>query len=373
MPVSIPARYFDGKTSTLRRVELSLYGDGRFTIAGDSVERNARASDVRISERIGDTTRRFHFNDGAVCEIADNDLVDQWLTHLGAHSAEHRIFQLERRWRYALAALLLTLAGSWGFIRYGVPATADYAARVLPRSVDLAIGKGGLEAMDRFLFEPTQLSMAQQAKLQTQFAAMARDMNTLHAGCEFSVPRCPQISTTGVSIDAHSAQRTTHNGEVQLRLELRRGGAVGPNAFALPSGIIVMTDELVELAEHPEEIESVLAHEAGHIVHRHSLRMLLQSSASALLMFTLLGDVSSASALAASVPTVLVQAKHSRDFEREADAYSFEWLDRKEIPRRRFGDLLKRIEKEHGDADGNEGGVMSYFSSHPQTDERAEL
>ena len=337
--MSIPARYFDGKTSTLRRVELSLYGDGRFTIAGDSVERNARASDVRISERIGDTTRRFHFNDGAVCEIADNDLVDQWLTHLGAHSAEHRIFQLERRWRYALAALVLTLAGSWGFIRYGVPATADYAARVLPRSVDLAIGKGGLEAMDRFLFEPTQLSMAQQAKLHTQFAAMARDMNT----------------------------------GLEMQLELRRGGAVGPNAFALPSGIIVMTDELVELAEHPEEIESVLAHEAGHIVHRHSLRMLLQSSASALLMFTLMGDVSSASALAASVPTVLVQAKHSRDFEREADAYSFDWLDRKEIPRRRFGDLLKRIEKEHGGADGNEGGVMSYFSSHPQTDERSQL
>ena len=70
-----------------------------------------------------------------------------------------------------------------------------------------------------------------------------------------------------------------------LRLELRAGGAIGPNAFALPSGIIMVTDELVRIAEHPEEFESVLAHEAGHMVHRHSLRMLLQGSASTLLMF----------------------------------------------------------------------------------------
>jgi Zn-dependent protease with chaperone function len=338
MPIA--ARYFDGRTSAARRVELSLYGDGRFTVAGDGVERNARASDVRISERIGNTTRRIHFSDGSVCEINDNDLIDQWLAQLGVHSAEHRIFQLERRWRYALAALLLTVAGSWAFIRYGVPATADYAARVLPRSVDMAIGKGGLQAMDHIFFEPSQLSMAQQARLHAQFAAMARDMNT----------------------------------GLDLQLELRRGGRqIGPNAFALPSGIIVMTDELVELAEHPDEIESVLAHEVGHIVHRHSLRMLMQSSASALLMFTLLGDVNSASALAASLPTVLVQAKHSRDFEREADAYSFQWLARKAIPRRRFGDLLTRIEKAHGGDDGEQGGVMSYFSSHPQTEERSQL
>ncbi|MGH8176589.1 MAG: M48 family metallopeptidase [Steroidobacter sp.] len=338
--MSISARYFDGRTSTAHAVQLSLFGDGRFTVAGDGVERSDRLSDIRISERVGDTTRRFQFSDGAVCEIADNDLIDQWLEHLGAHSAEHRVFRLERRWQYALAALILTVASSWAFIRYGVPAAADYAARALPRSADLAIGKGGLEALDALVFEPSRLSMAQQTKLHAQFDSIERGMNT----------------------------------GIDLRFELRSGEAIGANAFALPSGIIVMTDELVELAEHPEEIESVLAHEVGHIVHRHSLRMLLQSSASALLMFTLLGDVNSASTLAASVPTVLVQAKHSRDFEREADEFSFAWLKKRGIQTHRFGDLLKRIEQEHrADEDDDDSGVMSYFSSHPQTRERSEL
>lgn len=334
MPIN--AHYFDGKTSAVHAVELSLYGDGRFTLEGDGVHRSDRLSDVRISERIGDTIRRIQFADGAVCELTDNDVLDQWLAHLGAHSTEHRVFQLERRWSIALVALALTLLGSWTFIRYGIPAAADHAARVLPRSVDQAIGKGGLDALDRVLFEPSTLPKAQQAQLHARFEAMQREMNT----------------------------------GVDLRFELRHGGAIGANALALPSGVIVMTDELVALAEHPEEIESVLAHEVGHIVHRHSLRMLLQSSASALLMFTLLGDVSSVSALAASIPTVLVQAKHSREFEREADDYSFEWLSARGIAKHRFGDLLKRIEAEHG-ADDEDDGVMSYFSSHPRTDERA--
>ena len=107
--------------------------------------------------------------------------------------------------------------------------------------------------MDSVFFEPSQLHPARQAKLRSQFSSMQRELGD----------------------------------GPKLRLELRHGGSeIGPNAFALPAGIVVVTDELVLLAQHDEEIESVLAHEIGHVMHRHSLRMLLQGSASALLMFT---------------------------------------------------------------------------------------
>src|SRR5688572_27636996 len=143
--MSIKARYFDGRTSAAQDVELTLFEDGRVGIAGANVSRSANLSDIRISERIGNTTRRLTFDDGAICEIADNDYVDEWLNHLDAHSTEHRVFRLERRWHYALIALVVTVLGSYAFIRWGLPATADYAARALPRSVDMAIGRGGLE------------------------------------------------------------------------------------------------------------------------------------------------------------------------------------------------------------------------------------
>jgi Zn-dependent protease with chaperone function len=337
--VSFAARYFDGRTSAARDVEVSLYADGRVTVhAGEEPLQDTTAAQVEISERIGDTARRMTFADGAMCETTHNDSIDQWLERLGAHSREHRVFRLERRWQFALLALVITVAGTWAFLRFGLPVVADRAAQLMPRSVEMAVGEGGMETMDSLFFDASRLNPERQASLQSRFALMQRELG----------------------------------GTPRLRLELRHGGReIGANAFALPAGIVVVTDELVLLARHDEEIESVMAHEIGHVVHRHSLRMLLQSSASALLMFTLLGDVSSASTLAASVPTVLVHAKYSRDFEREADGYARAWMQRRGIPSHRFGDLLRRIELEESgrEAPGNDG-VWSYFSSHPTTAER---
>jgi Zn-dependent protease with chaperone function len=334
--MSFKARYYDGRTSAAREVEVVLYADGRIVVTGTEELQNAFVREVRISERIGNTPRRIAFADGATVETGHNDALDQWLAHLGAHSRQHRVFELERRWQIALLALVLTIAGTWAFMRFGLPTAAEYAARVLPRSVDTAIGEGGLETMDRLFFGPSELPAPRQAELQSMFGRMVRELDA----------------------------------DNRLRLELRSSNRViGANAFALPSGIVVMTDELVALSRDDGEIESVLAHEVGHVVHRHSLRMLLQSSASALLMFTLLGDVSSVSTLAASLPTVLVHAKYSRDFEREADDYSYEWLQRRGIPAHRFGDLLQRIEAAQ-DPDHDDDRAMSYFSSHPRTQER---
>jgi len=335
--MSFQARYYDGRTSAAREVEVELYADGRIVVSAAQELQNARVREVRISERIGNTPRRIYFADGATCETDQNDRLDQWLAHLGAHSREHRVFQLERRWQVAILALLITAAGTFAFMRFGLPVTADYAARVLPRSVDTALGEGGMQAMDQIFFAPSQLPAQRQAELQAMFARMVRELEA----------------------------------DNRLRLELRNSSRViGANAFALPSGIVVMTDQLVELSREDGELESVLAHEIGHVVHRHSLRMLLQSSASALLMFTLLGDVNSISTLAASVPTVLVHAKFSRDFEREADDYSYQWLQHRGIPSHRFGDLLRRIEAAEG-AEHQDSQALSYFSSHPQTEERA--
>ena len=76
--------------------------------------------------------------------------------------------------------------------------------------------------------------------------------------------------------------------------------ALKANAFALPSGIVVLTDELEALAQHDDELSAVFAHEIGHVVHRHSMRMVIQHSASALLMLGLLGDVNSATSVVAA-------------------------------------------------------------------------
>jgi Zn-dependent protease with chaperone function len=325
-------RFFDGHSAAAHAVEVSLGADRRVYVKGLPSRYEHPLDAVEISARVGRTPRILRFPDGAACEIADNDAVDSALELLGIHGREYRVHWLESRWKYALGAAVVAVAFVWGAIEYGIPAAARHVANVFPASADRSLGIESLEIMDKTLFTPSQLPAERQAALSARFAAMTQPLS-----------------------DGH-----------EYRLEFRHGGKIGPNAFALPSGIVVMTDELVELSRADEELLAVLAHEIGHVVQRHSLRMLLQNSVVSLVMMAITGDVSTASVLAASVPTVLVHAKHSRQFEAEADDYAYAWLDRNGIPRRHFGAILQRIEEteeESADAQG-------WFSTHPRTAER---
>jgi Zn-dependent protease with chaperone function len=322
---------FDGRSSVRRDVEVQIGIDGIVRVAGAGSPRDYRLAEVEISERIGSTPRMLRFPDGSACEIADNDAIDVALEQLDAVSPQHRVHRLESRWRYAMLAGVALVLIAWGSIQFGIPAAAKHVAMALPASTDHVLGRESLELLDQMVLEPTALGTDHQAALRARFDAMTRDLE-----------------------DGH-----------EYRLEFRGGGDIGANALALPSGIVVMTDELVELAQSDDELSAVLAHEVGHVVHRHSLRMLLQNSATSILMLALVGDISSASVLVASVPTVLVQAKHSRQFETEADDYAYAWLDRAGIPRRNFGAILERLEQEYGGED-----VPSWMSSHPPTAQR---
>jgi hypothetical protein len=335
MPVQLPGQYFDGKTSTAHPVEVTLLDNGWLCINHGTQTINHAAAELKISARIGNTPRRIQLPDDTVCEITDNDALDQWLSGGGAHGLQHQVFHLERQWSYALLALLAVVIGAWAFIQYGVPALAERIATHLPTSVDDRLGGETLELMDGKLFQPTQLTAVQQTPIRESFKRI--------------IAALPD--------------------KQRYRLEFRQGGEViGANAFALPSGIVVMTDELVQLADNQNELTAVLAHEVGHVVHRHTLRMVLQNSASALVMFGLLGDVSSVSALAASMPTLLTQAKYSRAHEAEADDYAYAWMASHGIASHYFGDMLNRLEQQQGGSNA----ALSYFSSHPQTSERSQ-
>lgn len=326
------ARYFDGNTSAAHSAEVFLQSEGQIAITVEGNTHHWQLDNVVISERIGNTLRRIRHTDGAMCETADNDTLDRWLAAQSRHRLSRSIAWLEDRWTWALVALLCVIAVGWSTIRYGVPALAERAAMHLPVAIDNHLGHETMQLLDEHLFEPSTLDPQRQAEVRQRFQRIIAGL--------------PDAS--------------------RYRLEFRQGGTrIGPNAFALPSGTVVITDELIALSGHPNEITAVLAHEVGHVVNRHSTRMLLQSSASALLMFAVFGDVSSVSTLAASAPVVLVQAGYSRAFEIEADDYAYGWLRRHDIPTHYFGDLLTRLEKEHGGS-----GAMSYFSSHPQVEER---
>jgi Zn-dependent protease with chaperone function len=325
----IEGRYFDARTSASQPASLEIGADGMLRLVTPAGLRQVPLDSVSISDRIADVPRHIRFQDGASFETGANDAVDAALEAAGHRAFAKRLDRWEGRWGVALGALAAVAVISWAFVKFGVPALANAAARSMPASVDESIGSEGLELLDEVVFKPSKLPAARQQALRQRLQAMA------------------------------SAARDGH----RYRLEFRGGGRAGPNAFALPSGIIVVTDELVALARNDAEIDAVLAHEVGHVRGRHALRILLQNAGVAALAFAVLGDVGTASSLVAAVPVLLVQAKHSRDFEREADAYSRGWLRAQGLPESAFDAMLCRLAKNDDD--------LSYLSTHPPVDERA--
>jgi Zn-dependent protease with chaperone function len=243
------------------------------------------------------------------------------------------IHLLESKWRYVLSAALIVVLFTWSMITFGIPGLAYYVAFKLPVSFDEKLSEGTLALLDERILEPSCLADDDQHRIEEKFDQIVERSN-----------------------DAHNYQ-----------LLFRRG--LGPNAFALPSGEIVITDELIELAENDEEILAVLTHEIGHVVYKHGLRNALQASAVALLITTITGDIGAASGLAATLPVVLLQTNYSRKFEHEADDYAFNYMRANHIDTKYFALILQKIT---GDIqqEAHEGNVFDYLSTHPMTTDR---
>jgi len=328
----IAGRYFDGTSSVGAQAFLTLGADGIARLHGLPLRIEAPADALKFSERVGSIPRRVTFPEGGVFETRDNDAIDEARQTLGLKGGRTWLHRLESRWNVVLGSLAAVVLLSVAFVQWGVPAIANQVARVMPVQADRAIGMGTLDMFDRSLFEPSKLPAKRRNELSKEFAAMTAPLD-----------------------DGH-----------QYQLEFRNSQSIGANAFALPSGIVVMTDDLVKLAKSDEEIIAVLAHEIGHVRGRHALRQLLQAAGISALAVALLGDVSSISGILSGAPALL-HAKHSRDFEREADAFARQWLREHDIDETKFDAILCRMTKTAGQS---ETEAIDYFSSHPPTDER---
>ena len=327
----LEASYFDGKRTLRHSVSVILF-NGRLRVIGRDVDGNFDAGKIRVSPRIANTPRWLYLPDGGACAIADNEFVDRFSDE---RPFAHTLHKWESRPAYAAVAVAMVVAVLWLLFDKGLPAMAEIVAERIPLSVETGLGLETLDGLDRSLLAASKLTEERQTALRSQFEKMAK---------------------------AGGAAST-------LRLEFRSSTVIGPNAFALPSGILVMTDELVQLAKSDEEILAVLAHEIGHTHHRHSMRGLLESSAAALIVAGITGDIASTTSLAAATPTLLLQMKFTREYEREADRYALTMLQRAGIEARHFAAILGRLE-----ASASKGGVFpGFLSSHPPTAEREAL
>ena len=137
----------------------------------------------------------------------------------------------------------------------------------------------------------------------------------------------------------------------------------------MPGGIIVVTDDLINLCETEEEVIGVLVHEVGHVEHHHSMRQLLRSTGLGLLATGITGEISGIASLSVGAPLVLAEASYSREFERDADDFGFRLLEKHGLSPLSLANALERI-SDYVKAEKYAVEEASFLSTHPATEER---
>jgi predicted Zn-dependent protease len=98
------------------------------------------------------------------------------------------------------------------------------------------------------------------------------------------------------------------------------------NAVALPGGPVIVFQGLLDLAESPEELAGVLAHEIQHVLLRHSTRGIVRALTSQILLSLMVGDMNGSMDMMLNVAGELDGLSHSRKMELEADRLGMEMI-----------------------------------------------
>jgi Zn-dependent protease with chaperone function len=326
--LEIAAWYYDPRSSRPTDVRLITDGDERMIVSGPGVDVECAVRGLRVSApMLGNTLDAIVLPNGAQCETADKEAVERLRELTERPVPFARIHRWESSWPVSLAAVACVVALIAIGYFWAIPIGAARLARSWP-ALAQRIGRGTLTLLDTAL-EPTKLSKREQRQLHALFARAAADY--------------PALS---------------------LDLELRKAGFA--NAFALPDGTVVLTDEIVRLSTHDGALEGVVFHEIGHVVHGHGLRRALESSAFAFIAAAYYGDAERVSALGGGLPLAYAQSRYSRDEETEADDVALDGLIRHQLDPRHYARLLRALESESGPSRPE----LRYFSSHPATQER---
>ena len=356
--MKIHGQLFNAEDTSKITVDVIISDTGTLSFSNSRLP-SFSIKDIKISPRVGNTVRYLDFPNGFQFETLDNDNVDEIVNRFQPSRLYRLIHKLEAAKEFVVISVAALVIVGWAFLEYGIPMIAREVAMSLPEETSTYLGQGMMETLDEHWFEPSELD-------QERIAAINNDFNRMR----------------------------TELGYPQVEL-LFRSSNIGANAFALPDNKIIMTDELIAIAESADEINAVLLHEIGHIHHRHTLRNLIESFSMAFLIMAISGDVSAGSTLIASAPVFIIQANYSQDMELEADDYSLQYMQDHDINPEAFATILTKLQLSHTisyiscmsreeespnkmqqcfakAAESAEEGHTSfgYLSSHPPTEER---
>ncbi|RKQ53230.1 peptidase M48-like protein [Vogesella indigofera] len=292
--VTIKALWRDGKTPQAQAANVGRIDD-ELLLLRDGRQYRYRLADIRLEAGVADLPDTVQLPDGGTLEVADRIAIRRLIG--GLSWGDRSGHWLQQSWRALAGLALLAIAALWLGYRHLLPLAAGALAPLVPVAVEQALADSTLQWLDQSgAIGPSrhgEARRARRARLQQQLQVLLPDSR------------------------------------YRYRLLLRDAAVIGPNAFALPGGTIVVTDQLLALIQRNDEL--------------------------------------------LVLPVSLANADYSRAHEREADRFAYARLRAHGLSPCLLGYSLQRIEAAtHPQTTDDENSPGSWFASHPDTSARSQ-
>jgi len=269
-------RFLDGLSARAHTVDV-VAADRALHISGpglslgwplDSLSVVIEADQVRLSHRSNPDARLvLAARDWALLAPADRAMAGR---------------KTRRRETRLVIGLCVFAAATTAFVFVGVPALSGPLARATPVSFEQGMGRN-FDVQIGVLFKPCTGQAGQDA-----------------------------LARLGDRIEAVA--------DTPFDIRVRAVEAPMLNAFALPGGAVVVTDDLIADARTPDELAAVIAHEAAHVEKRHVMQSVWRSLGIGLLLDAVVGGGTGAGQQAVLLAGQATNLRYGRKAESEADA-----------------------------------------------------
>lgn len=251
------------------------------------------------------------------------------------------IERLEKSKPLIVASIILIPLLLWFILYRGIPAIAVYSVSLASPATVEAMGEQTLSVIEKVALAPTQLNDETQNDIQLTWLQM---LDKLH-------------------LDS-----------AKYRLSFYQSDYFAANAFALPHGRVIVTDELVILLkDKPDALRAILLHEIGHVEYHHGIRLAAQATASTIVLAIIFGDLEGISEIVLGSSSSFLQQAFSRDMEREADKFAIEKLITLGYSNHDFANAIQALQKKLDEQTQLDESWLKYLSTHPSSQERIDF
>lgn len=336
----IHGRLFPSTQSESVKAELHCMDDGSLELRAQETKVFSPDALVSISDRLGNIPRKLTFENGYVFETSDIDHIDQIFANnvskIGffAHKFENL------RAGPLIVIVLAVFACGYLLYQFGLPLAAKIAAHQTPDFLAEKLDSTTLSGLDKIVTSESKLTAERQELYRVEFDKLVEQARNLD----------PDLSGN-------------------YNLQFRDGGQIGANAFALPGGTIVATDQFIDLTESIEEVTAVLAHEIGHVDLKHGLQQIYRSIGIYLVIGMISGGGIDLTEEVLGQGAILLQLNASRGFESESDKFAIKLLKSMNKDPSVLATILERLTSQNcSDYECDDG--PEWLSSHPASKER---